>query len=88
MPALVERLKALCAIAKSTGLGVTIDAEEADRLELSLEIVSELLQSTEIGDWPGLGIVVQSYQRRAPVVIDTLIAMARASCRSISVRLV
>ena len=88
IPALVSKLAELCIIAKEANIGLTIDAEEADRLEPSLEIFSHLLGLDDLEGWDGLGIVVQAYQRRAPVVIDILTSMCIAASRKITVRLV
>ncbi len=88
IPQLVARLRQLAMVAKSAGVGLTIDAEEADRLELSLQIVAHLLQDAALGHWDGLGVVVQAYQRRAREVIAMLVEMANNASRSITVRLV
>ena len=88
VPILVQRLVELAKIAKSKNLGLTIDAEEADRLEISLIIFEKLLQHPDLKDWDGLGIVIQAYQRRATRVVSTVIENARASGRKICVRLV
>ena len=88
VPKLVEKLLSLVQIAKQANIGLTIDAEECDRLEISLEIVSHLLENEQLDGWHGLGVVVQAYQRRAPAVIDTLGYLAREHKKSITVRLV
>ncbi|MFC4291000.1 bifunctional proline dehydrogenase/L-glutamate gamma-semialdehyde dehydrogenase PutA [Sphingorhabdus arenilitoris] len=88
VPALVDKLLVLAAIAKKGGIGLTIDAEEADRLELSLDIFGALLEHPDLAGWDGLGIVVQAYQRRASGVIDWLAERVRACDRRIAVRLV
>ncbi|MEM9880033.1 MAG: bifunctional proline dehydrogenase/L-glutamate gamma-semialdehyde dehydrogenase PutA, partial [Pseudomonadota bacterium] len=88
VPALTARLLDLASIAKAAGFGLTIDAEEVDRLELSLDIFKALLHAPELANWDGLGIVVQAYQRRAVPVIEWLVTEARAAGRSICVRLV
>lgn len=88
VPVLVARVKELCLIAKAAGIGLTLDAEETDRLEISLQIVSELLQEPALADWSGLGVVVQAYQRRAPGVIAFLLDAVRGASRQITVRLV
>jgi RHH-type transcriptional regulator, proline utilization regulon repressor / proline dehydrogenase / delta 1-pyrroline-5-carboxylate dehydrogenase len=88
VPVLVDKVRALAVIAKSGGIGLTLDAEEADRLEVSLEIFEQLLHDPELADWDGLGIVVQAYQRRATVVIQQLTTMARSAGRKIAIRLV
>ena len=59
------------------GLPLTVDAEEAERLELTLELVAQLARSRELADWPGLGLAVQAYGKRAPAVIDHLAELRR-----------
>ena len=76
---LVPALTALAKIAKSHGIGITIDAEEAERLELSLEIFARLRRDPALAGWEGLGLAVQAYQKRALAVIDWLIALG-AEC--------
>ena len=88
VPALAQRITALSSIAKSAGIGLTLDAEEADRLEVSLDIFQQLLNTPALAGWDGLGIVIQAYQRRASAVIDEIVRMARAASRKITVRLV
>ncbi|MDP9127810.1 MAG: L-glutamate gamma-semialdehyde dehydrogenase [Pseudomonadota bacterium] len=88
MNELVPRLASLCERAASHDIPVTIDAEEADRLQLSLEVADELLNRAKLGTWQGLGFAVQAYQKRAPAVIDYLIALGRAHARKIHIRLV
>lgn len=88
LPVLTERLVAIAKVAKSKNLGLTIDAEEADRLELSLIVFDALLDHPDLADWDGLGIVIQSYQRRATRVITHVTESARKAKRKITVRLV
>ena len=78
----------LSQLAKSYGIGLTIDAEETDRLELSLDLIFEVLADPSLRGWDGFGIVVQVYQKRAPFVIDSIAEQARALDRRIPVRLV
>jgi len=78
----------LSQLAKSYGIGLTIDAEETDRLELSLDLIFQVLGDDSLRDWNGFGIVVQAYQKRAPFVIDYIAHMARELGRRIPVRLV
>jgi RHH-type transcriptional regulator, proline utilization regulon repressor / proline dehydrogenase / delta 1-pyrroline-5-carboxylate dehydrogenase len=85
---LYPRLKALALIAARHDLNLAIDAEEADRLVLSLKLVERLAQEPELGDWRGLGVVVQAYQKRGLAVIEALADLARRSGRRIMVRLV
>lgn len=84
LPTLIE----LISLAKQYNIGVTIDAEEAERLELSLDIFELLFSSPELAGWEGLGLVVQAYQKRAPYVIDWLAALANTQQRRIMLRLV
>lgn len=88
MAELLPRVMALAALAKGYGVGFNIDAEEADRLELSLDLLEALALSPELKGWDGLGFVVQAYGKRCPLVIDWLIDLARRSGRRIMVRLV
>ncbi|MBI1392085.1 MAG: bifunctional proline dehydrogenase/L-glutamate gamma-semialdehyde dehydrogenase PutA [Alphaproteobacteria bacterium] len=88
MTELVPRVKALALKARSGRLGFNIDAEEADRLDLSLDIIAALVNDPELADWDGFGVVVQAYQRRAPHVIRWLASLARGADRRIMVRLV
>ncbi len=74
--------------AKAANMGFNIDAEEADRLDLSLDIVEQLMRDPALSDWEGFGVVVQAYQRRAPYVIDWLAALSRDTGRRIMIRLV
>ena len=85
---LYPRLKRLALIAARHDLNFTIDAEEADRLVLSLKLLDRLAHEPELGDWQGLGHVVQAYQKRAPQVITALADLARASGRRLMIRLV
>jgi RHH-type transcriptional regulator, proline utilization regulon repressor / proline dehydrogenase / delta 1-pyrroline-5-carboxylate dehydrogenase len=88
VPFLVERVRQLAIIAREAGVGLTLDAEEADRLEISLIIFEKLLALPELAGWDGLGIVIQAYQRRATATIDAVLDMAAKANRRISVRLV
>lgn len=85
---LFDRLLTLARRARAFRLGFTIDAEEADRLELSLDLFAALATHPDLAGWGGLGFVVQAYQKRAPRVIDWLVALAEATGRQIPVRLV
>jgi RHH-type transcriptional regulator, proline utilization regulon repressor / proline dehydrogenase / delta 1-pyrroline-5-carboxylate dehydrogenase len=88
VPALLYKVKALAVIAKRAGIGLTIDAEESHRLELSLQIFTALLHDPELDGWHGLGIVIQAYQRRATATIQFVVDAANAAQRKIAVRLV
>ncbi len=83
-----SRVVALAQQAKAHDLMFTIDAEEADRLELSLDIIAQALVDPSLAGWDGFGLAVQSYQKRAPEVIDWLIDAARRLDRRLTVRLV
>mgnify|MGYP006267477855 CR=1 FL=1 len=86
--ALYARTLDLAKAARSVDIGLTLDAEEADRLDLSLDIIEALMAAPELADWQGLGVAVQAYQKRALSVIDWLIDRARHSGRRLMVRLV
>jgi RHH-type proline utilization regulon transcriptional repressor/proline dehydrogenase/delta 1-pyrroline-5-carboxylate dehydrogenase len=88
MGELLPRVKALAAIARSYGIGFNIDAEEADRLELSLDLLENLALDPDLANWDGLGFVVQAYGKRCPFVLDWIIDLARRAERRIMVRLV
>ena len=88
MQDLVPRLRALCLLAKSAGMGLNVDAEEADRLALSLDVIDRVMSEPALAEWDGFGIVVQAYGPRAGRVIDQLYDMATRYDRRIMVRLV
>jgi RHH-type proline utilization regulon transcriptional repressor/proline dehydrogenase/delta 1-pyrroline-5-carboxylate dehydrogenase len=88
LPVMTERLLSLCVAARHARMGLNIDAEEADRLDLSLDVIARVLASPELEDWDGFGVVVQAYGPRAPHVIDWLHALADRLDRNIMVRLV
>jgi RHH-type proline utilization regulon transcriptional repressor/proline dehydrogenase/delta 1-pyrroline-5-carboxylate dehydrogenase len=88
MAELVPRLRSLALLAKSAGMGLNIDAEEADRLALSLDVINAVLSEPALAGWDGFGIVVQAYGPRASTVIDALYDMATRANRKIMVRLV
>ncbi|QBR70705.1 bifunctional proline dehydrogenase/L-glutamate gamma-semialdehyde dehydrogenase [Beijerinckiaceae bacterium] len=85
---LVPRVAELARTAKRHDLRFTIDAEEADRLEISLDVVDLLLADSTLAGWDGFGLAVQAYQKRASAVIDHIGAVARQYDRRIMVRLV
>ena len=88
MAELVPRVRALAGLARAAGIGFNIDAEEADRLELSLEVIEAVLSDASLAGWDGFGVVVQAYGRRAGAVIDWLQDLAQRLDRKIMVRLV
>ncbi len=88
MDELVPRLRALALLAKAAGMGLNVDAEEADRLSLSLQVIEEVMAEPALAGWDGFGIVVQAYGPRAGLVLDTLYEMAGRHDRKLMVRLV
>ncbi|MCF7222121.1 bifunctional proline dehydrogenase/L-glutamate gamma-semialdehyde dehydrogenase PutA [Marilutibacter chinensis] len=88
MDELVPRVLELARLAKSYGIGFTIDAEEADRLELSLDVIAAAYADPSLDGWEGYGLAIQAYQKRAPEVIDFIADLARRHGRRIPVRLV
>jgi len=88
LPVMVERLTALALAAKKARMGLNVDAEEADRLDLSLDVIERTLENPDLAGWDGFGVVVQAYGPRAAFVIDWLNALADRLDRRIMVRLV
>ncbi len=88
MAELVPTTLKLCQRAKAAGMGLNIDAEEADRLDLSLDIIEAVLSHPSLEGWHGFGVVVQAYGKRAPAVIDWLHALTAKLDRKIMLRLV
>jgi RHH-type transcriptional regulator, proline utilization regulon repressor / proline dehydrogenase / delta 1-pyrroline-5-carboxylate dehydrogenase len=85
---LLPRVRRLALEARASNIQLTIDAEEAARLELSLEIIEHLARDPDLADWQGLGLALQCYSRRAPAVLDWLIALSGETQRRFPVRLV
>jgi len=85
---LYPRVKRLALIAAGYDINFCMDAEEADRLALSLKLLDRLAHDPDLGEWKGLGLAVQAYQKRAPEVVARVAELARASGRRIMVRLV
>jgi RHH-type proline utilization regulon transcriptional repressor/proline dehydrogenase/delta 1-pyrroline-5-carboxylate dehydrogenase len=85
---LTPRVIELARAAKDHDLNFTVDAEEADRLELSLEVIGDALADASLAGWDGFGLAVQAYQKRAGAVIAWLDETARALNRRLMVRLV
>jgi RHH-type transcriptional regulator, proline utilization regulon repressor / proline dehydrogenase / delta 1-pyrroline-5-carboxylate dehydrogenase len=85
---LTPRVAALAQSARDADVGITLDAEEAERLDLSLNIFEAVYRDSRLEGWEGLGLAVQAYQRRALPVLHWLAALARAGRRRIPVRLV
>lgn len=88
MGELVPRVLELCLLAKAGRIGLNIDAEEASRLDLSLDVIEAVFADQRLADWDGFGVVVQAYGKRAAPVIDWLYALSEAFDRRIMVRLV
>ena len=85
---LVPKLIELAQIAKRHELNFTIDAEEADRLELSLDVIAATLRDASLAGWDGFGLAVQAYQKRAGPLIDWIGAAAESLNRRLMIRLV
>ena len=88
MDEIVPKLKALCLQAKSYNIGLTVDAEESERLDISLDIIEAVFTDTDLGEWQGFGIALQAYQKRALFVVDWLRELTLRTNRRMMVRLV
>jgi RHH-type proline utilization regulon transcriptional repressor/proline dehydrogenase/delta 1-pyrroline-5-carboxylate dehydrogenase len=88
MSELLPRVRSLVLLAKHYDIGLNIDAEEADRLEISLDLMEAMAFDPELAGFDGIGFVVQAYQKRCPFVIDYLADLAKRSGRKFMVRLV
>lgn len=88
MGELLPKVRALALLARSYDIGLNIDAEEADRLELSLDLLESLSLDDALKGWNGLGFVVQAYGKRCPYVLDYIIDLSRRAGRRMMVRLV
>ncbi len=88
MQELYPRLLELTLQARQYDIGINIDAEESDRLDISLDLLEKLCFESHLSGWNGIGFVVQAYQKRCPFVIDALIDMAQRSRRRLMIRLV
>lgn len=88
IPAILERLLPLAHSCKEYNIGLTLDAEESWRLDLTLDILETLALENSLAGWGGLGLAVQAYQRRAPAVLARVTDLARHSGRRLMVRLV
>jgi RHH-type proline utilization regulon transcriptional repressor/proline dehydrogenase/delta 1-pyrroline-5-carboxylate dehydrogenase len=88
MAELTPRLIDLAQRAKAFDLNLTVDAEEADRLELSLDVIAAAFSDASLAGWDGFGLAIQAYQKRADAVIDYVDGLARALQRRMMVRLV
>lgn len=85
---LLPRVAALAKLARHYDIGLNIDAEEADRLEISLDLLESLCFDEALSGWNGIGFVIQAYQKRCPYVVDFLIDLARRSGHRLMIRLV
>lgn len=85
---LLPKVLELAVAAKAVNIGMTIDAEEADRLDLSIDIIEKVFSDPAVRDWDGLGLAVQAYQKRAYFLLDFLADFARKHHRRLNVRLV
>jgi RHH-type proline utilization regulon transcriptional repressor/proline dehydrogenase/delta 1-pyrroline-5-carboxylate dehydrogenase len=88
MAELVPKLLELSRAAKAHDLNLTVDAEEADRLKLSLDVIAAVAADPSLAGWHGFGLAVQAYQKRAPAVIDYMVELAESLNRRFMVRLV
>lgn len=88
MTELLPRIAALASLARGYDIGLNIDAEEADRLEISLDLLEALCFDKDLRGWNGIGFVIQAYQKRTPFVVDYLIDLARRSKHRLMIRLV
>ncbi|WP_298222542.1 L-glutamate gamma-semialdehyde dehydrogenase [Acidocella sp.] len=85
---LAPRLVALAKLARERSISISIDAEESERLDLSLDLLETLCQDQGFSGWNGIGYVVQAYGKRAPAVIDFCADLARRTGRRLMLRLV
>ncbi|MBY6241782.1 bifunctional proline dehydrogenase/L-glutamate gamma-semialdehyde dehydrogenase PutA [Methylosinus sp. Sm6] len=85
---LAPRLLELARLAKARDISLTVDAEEADRLELSLDVIGKVVADPSLAGWDGFGLAVQAYQKRAAAVIDHVAALAETHGRRFMLRLV
>ena len=88
MQEIVPKLKALVLVAKQYDIGFTVDAEEADRLELSLEVLAAVFSDHDLDGWEGFGLAIQAYQKRALVVVEWAQLLSKTVGRKMTVRLV
>ncbi|OTG66368.1 trifunctional transcriptional regulator/proline dehydrogenase/L-glutamate gamma-semialdehyde dehydrogenase [Acinetobacter silvestris] len=85
---LYGKILELAVLAKNYNIGLNIDAEESDRLEISLELLERLCFEPELADWKGIGFVIQAYQKRCFYVVDYIIDLAKRSQKRLMIRLV
>ncbi len=85
---LAPKLLSLAQLAKQHAIGLTVDAEESERLELSMDVIERVFEDSSLAEWHGFGLAVQSYQKRAFYLLDWLADLARRNNRRIMVRLI
>ncbi len=85
---LAERLTELCRLASEAGLNLTVDAEESDRLTLSLQIIDKALQAPFLKHWDGFGLAIQAYSKRSVMLTREIISWAAGANRKMGIRLV
>jgi len=88
MAEIVPKLKVLCLQAKQYNIGLTVDAEESERLDISLDIIEAVFTDSDLGDWQGFGMALQAYQKRAMFVVEWLRELTLRTNRRMMVRLV
>jgi RHH-type proline utilization regulon transcriptional repressor/proline dehydrogenase/delta 1-pyrroline-5-carboxylate dehydrogenase len=88
VPELIERLVELCRLAAERNVPLTVDAEETERLEISLDVITGVLRDQSFPGWEGFGLAVQAYQKRAYALLDELVEVAKMHRRRLQVRLV
>ena len=88
VPEIAEKLLHLSKIAAQYNMSLTVDAEEADRLELSLKIIETVLQDKSLNEWGGFGLAIQAYDKRCFRLVDDIADLAKNNSRKIQVRLV
>ncbi len=88
VPQMTESLRLLARAAANKNVALTVDAEEVDRLEMSMQIISAVARDPQLGDWDGFGLAIQSYSKRTLALIDHLTDLARETKRRMQVRLV
>jgi RHH-type proline utilization regulon transcriptional repressor/proline dehydrogenase/delta 1-pyrroline-5-carboxylate dehydrogenase len=88
MDILYPKVLELCEMAKKGNLNLCLDAEEADRLVISFQILEKLCREPSLDGWSGLGLALQAYQKRGPMATDQLIELAKTTRRRLMIRLV
>lgn len=88
IPAMTDRLLMLARKAAGFDMALTVDAEESERLNTSLQIIEAVLEDKELGDWQGFGLAIQGYMKSAPYVIDHVVELAEEHARRLQIRLI